>query len=64
MDEIDRMFDQVTTVTEVTCTGCGTSTARHGDGYEVAEELVRYMGWRVTKHQNVYCPICSKKKLK
>ena len=63
MDEIDRLYDCVDTISEIRCSSCGRMTITVGDGYDAADEF-HNKGWRANSHMNVYCPECLKKKLK
>ena len=63
MNELDRIYENVKTFSEINCIACRRIGGTHSEGYDAAEEF-KEKGWRVTVHGNVYCPNCAKKKLK
>jgi DNA-directed RNA polymerase subunit RPC12/RpoP len=63
MNAIDRLFESIDTISEIRCSSCGRMAMTIGDGYDAAYEF-KNKGWNVTIYGNVYCPECSKKKLK
>jgi len=63
MDELDRLYEAVETISDIRCTNCGTSQTMYCISDYEAAEAFQSEGWRAT-HYNVYCPTCAKQKLK
>ena len=56
------LFEHITTRSDISCSSCKNSDYIYEAGE--AEDFYFERGWRATKHGNVYCPKCAKKKLK
>lgn len=57
------LAEQVELESVITCYSCDREQRDWQDEIEFAKDLFKE-GWRVTSRGNVYCPTCSKKKLK
>lgn len=64
MNETDRLLESIITVQTVICTNCRKSNDQYYIDKYSAVEYFKDKGWRATKHSNIYCPKCSKIKLK
>lgn len=63
-DQVYEIWENIETENSLRCTSCKLISRRHDeDPYHSAEEFIR-TGWRITRFGNVYCPKCTKKKLK
>lgn len=59
----DQLFEEIEVVSTITCSNCRTHDIYPGDEFLTAEQFFK-KGWRATISRNVYCPKCSKIKLK
>ena len=62
--ESDRIYEAMDTLHTIICSNCGKNGYVHDIDDWWAVEDFKNRGWRATKHGNVYCPDCAKKKLK
>ena len=65
-DQEYELYEHCETVSTIHCTTfkCKNRSTHHQIDPMEAGALWYQEGWRATKHQNVYCPACAKKKLK
>jgi DNA-directed RNA polymerase subunit RPC12/RpoP len=62
--QVYEMWENIETQNNIRCTSCKQFSHRYDeDPYHSAKEFISG-GWRITKYGNIYCPKCSKKKLK
>lgn len=63
-NKANSLYEAIEVHVEITCSSCNKTETLHGcDEFDACEVLYED-GWRMTRSQNVYCPTCSKKKLK
>ena len=63
MSEEDIIAENILSVCEIECSNCDKVGGEYCmDEFDAANEFIK-KGWRGTKHNNIYCPECSKIKL-
>ena len=64
MDEVYELYENCTTENTIMCSKCRTiGTEMNCDPYDAAV-IWNKKGWRITRHQTIYCPKCAEGKLK
>ncbi len=61
--EKDILIENIDVISNISCSNCGYTGTKHTDDYYAADEFFGE-GWRATINRNIYCPKCSKNKLK
>lgn len=59
---MDELYEFIESTSEIECSNCDRKDTVHEEA-EFAEETFYADGWRAGRI-NVYCPVCSTKKLK